>query len=68
MNHNLFNSMIIKLNDRELYKDLEYIFIKQCGKFSYSFLKIKLDELGITIKDKNKFLFRQLLLEEILAD
>ena len=68
MNHNLFNSMVIKLNDRELYKDLEYIFIKQCGKFSYSFLKIKLDELGITIKDKNKFLFRQLLLEEILAD
>jgi hypothetical protein len=68
MNHNLFNCMVIKLNNIELYADLEKIFIKQCGKFSYTLLKTKLDELGITIKDKNKFLFRQLLLEEMLEE
>jgi len=68
MNHVLFGHMVVKLNDRENYSDLEKIFISHCGKFSYTFLKTKLDELGIQIKDKNKFLYRQLLLEEILAD
>ena len=68
MNNTIFGYMVKKLNDRENYLELEKIFIKQCGKFSYSFLKVKLDELGIQIKDKNKFLFRQLLLEEILEN
>lgn len=68
MNHDIFHFMVIKLNNRENYSDLENIFIKHCGNFSFSLLKSKLIELCIEIKDKNKFLFRQILLEELLEE
>ena len=68
VNNTIFGLLISKLNNREYYGDLEYIFIREYGKFTYSLLKIKLDELGISIKENNKFLYRQLLLEEILEN
>lgn len=66
MNYNIFKYMFSKLHSRQNYFDIEKIFIKYLGEFSYSILKSKLYEIGENINDKNRFFLRQLLLEEIL--